>query len=212
MKTAEAQKLFAPYENVIFDFGGIFVNLDFKRTSNAFKTLGSEKDFSLYFSKAGQTSLFNDFETGSVSKSEFLLQLRDLLALKGVSDEALILAWSAMLLDLRMERFEFLKELKKTKRVFLLSNINQLHEEHMLEYILKNPELKEFYPTFDHVYFSHHIGLRKPHREIFDFVCKDSVLPIEKTIFIDDSLYHVEGARKFGLTAYHLDPSNSFIV
>jgi len=207
-----ALRIFTPHENIIFDFGGIFVDLDFSKTADAFNRLGVAGDFSQFFSKAGQTQLFNQFEVGAISSSEFLSGLRKFLNLPKVSDEALIDAWGALLLDIQHERVEFLKEIGKSKKVFLLSNINQLHEEWMDRYLLQNPQFKDFYSHFDKVYFSHRIGLRKPHSEIFEFVCQDSGLDKNKTLFIDDSIQHVEGARKFGLHAHHLDPSNSFII
>jgi len=207
-----AHSVFAPYENIIFDFGGIFVDLDFHKTTDAFNRLGAAGDFSHFFSKASQTQLFNQFEVGAITSQEFLSQLQDFLALKNIPEQGLIDAWCALLLDMKQERVEFLKEIGKTKNVFLLSNINQLHEECMDRYFIQNLQYKDFYSHFDKVYFSHRIGLRKPHTEIFEFVCQDSSLDKSKTIFIDDSIQHVEGARKFGLEAYHLDPSNSFIV
>jgi len=207
-----AHRVFDPYENIIFDFGGIFVDLDFKKTTDAFNRLGAVGDFSHFFSKASQTPLFNQFEVGAISSREFLSQLQDFLELKNISEQELIDAWAALLLDIKPERIEFLKEIGKGKKIFLLSNINQLHEEYMDRYLIQNPEFKDFYSHFDKVYFSHRIGLRKPHTDIFEYVCKDSALDKNKTIFIDDSIQHVEGARKFGLQAYHLDPSNSFIV
>ena len=207
-----AHRIFAPHENIIFDFGGIFIDLDFNRTMDAFNKLGIEGDFSNVFSKVAQTQLFNQFEIGVISKEEFLSQLRELLGLKNTSDQVLINAWCVMILDLKQERVDFLEEIGKTKNIYLLSNINQIHEEYMDQYLIHNPQYKDFYSHFDKVYFSHHIGLRKPNVEIFEFVCDDSSLDKSKTIFIDDSIQHVEAAKKFGLHTHHLDPSNSFIV
>lgn len=212
MDTQTAWKIFVPYKNIIFDFGGIFVDLDFQRTAEALSRLGGTVDFSLLFSKAKQSDLFDLFETGKIHQDEFLSQLKTVLNLHHVPDHSLIEAWCEMLLEVRPERVEFLRELKKTKKIFLLSNINPLHEEHMLTYFSKNSSLQDFYSLFDRVYFSHQVGLRKPDREIFEFVCKDSALDLEHTLFIDDSIQHIEGAKKFGLAVHHLDPSNSFIV
>ena len=52
---------------------------------------------------------------------------------------------------------------------------------------------------FEKAYFSQHLFLRKPHREIFDQVIKENNLVPEETLFIDDSPQHLEGAKKAGL-------------
>lgn len=212
MNQDQALKKFAPFENIIFDYGGIFLDLDFQKTAQAFNQLGGGVEFSTLFSKANQTPIFNLLETGKIRKAEFLAQLKKLLNLKNTPDQIIIDAWCAMLLDIRSERVEFLGELRKTKKIYLLSNINEIHEEWADEYIQKNPSFKNFYALFNHVYFSHVVGIRKPDREIFEYVCTHSNLDRKKTIFIDDSIQHIESASRFGLHTHFLDPSNTFIV
>ena len=212
MNRETALKIFAPFDNIIFDFGGVFVDLDFNRTFQAFSKLNQKIDLSNLFSKKAQTEIFNLFEIGRISKVEFLKGLKQILDLNHVEDQNVIDAWCAMLLELRPERVDFLKEISQTKKIFLLSNINQIHEEHIAASFKQHLHLKEFYTLFEKVYFSHHLGMRKPDEATFAHVCKDSSLDVKKTIFVDDSIQHIEGAAKFGLSTYFLDPSNSFIV
>ena len=117
-----------------------------------------------------------------------------------------------MLLGIPKERFEFIKELREQKKIYLLSNINQIHEDFLNVYIQSRPELTNFYSSFDEVYFSHHIGLRKPNIEAFEFVLNKHGMAPEKTLFIDDSPQHIEGAKKAGLNTYYLSPANTFIT
>jgi len=58
---------------------------------------------------------------------------------------------------------------------------------------------------FDAVYYSHEVKMRKPNAEIFEFVCTENVLDPKKTLFIDDSIQHIEGAKKMGLQTVHLE-------
>jgi len=54
------------------------------------------------------------------------------------------------------------------------------------------------------VYLSHDLGLRKPHTEVFTHIVKELGLDPAETLFIDDSIQHVQGALKAGLKAHHL--------
>lgn len=211
MNQEQALKLFEPFENILFDYGGIFIDIEHQRTVKAFNQLSGVTDFGTLFSKHDQVEIFSLLETGKITKEDFIPELKKLLALIHIDDQKIIQAWCAMLLEIPKERVDFLRELKKTKNIYMLSNINQIHEDYAKEYIAKHDYLKDFYSLFDHVYFSHHIGLRKPDPEVFEYVCYKSKLKKNGTIFLDDSIQHVEGARKAGLAAYHLDPGNTFI-
>ena len=53
--------------------------------------------------------------------------------------------------------------------------------------------------------------MRKPGIEIYEFVLKDSQLLPEETLFIDDSLPNVEGAKQVGIQAIHLKPGQTIL-
>ena len=114
-------------------------------------------------------------------------------------------SWNAMALDLPMARIGLIDRLRQSgKRVFLLSNINAIHEELVEERYQELGRAGRFDDCFDGLYYSHRIGLRKPDREVFERVIGEQGLVPSRTIFIDDTLQHVEGARTVGLHAYHL--------
>ena len=76
MNKDKALKLFEPYDNIIFDYGGIFFDIDYEITIQEFSKLGSNINFNELFSKKKQTDLFDLFETGKISKKEFIDQLQ----------------------------------------------------------------------------------------------------------------------------------------
>lgn len=190
------------YKNIIFDLGGVVLSIDYRKTVEAFRNLGIEDPEHVY-SKSGQISLFDDFEKGEISEDRFYDSMR-VLSKKDLTDQQIRDAWNAMLIGLPQQNVDFLTELKKRHRLFLLSNTNAIHEkaythiikeqygENMLEYL------------FEKIYLSHHLHLRKPHPEIFNYVLSDSQLKKSETCFIDDSNQHVEGAKKTGLDAFHM--------
>lgn len=206
MKIAKACKeLFKEVKNIIFDFGGVVINLDYENTINEFRKLGM-KDADNLYSKSSQLSLFDLFETGKVSGEEFFAQLESYFPFKP-EREALRNAWNAMLLDFPPENMDLLHEVKKHYRTFLLSNTNQVHLDYYFQKLKLEHDLNNMDGFFEKTYYSHKIERRKPDPDTFLYVLNDSGLKASETLFIDDSPQHVDGARQAGLKAIHLKPS-----
>jgi putative hydrolase of the HAD superfamily len=188
-------------ENIIFDLGGVILNIDYQKTIEAFKKLGIE-NFDEIYSQARQTRLFDEIETGKISPETFLKELQQYIP--HVDTEDIRRAWNAMLLDLPPQRWNLLEKLGKQYRIFLLSNTNEIHYTEYQNYIARTYH-KNFNNLFEKAYYSHLIGFRKPDEECFRFVINDAGLIPEKTLFLDDSIQHIEGARKTGLNSIHVN-------
>jgi putative hydrolase of the HAD superfamily len=188
-------------KNIIFDFGGVILNIDFNKTINAFVNLGIDR-FSESFTGFSQSQVFNDLETGKSSPAEFYEGLRTELGVK-LSNEQIAEAWNALLLDLPPHRVDILKSLKNNYRLFLLSNTNQIHFE-SYNSRFKQDYGYDFSDLFEHAYWSFNVKKRKPDTEIFEHVLTSSGLNPSETLFIDDSYQHIEGARKLGIKTLHL--------
>ena len=186
---------------VIFDFGGVIINIDYQATIEAFKDLGI-RDFEALYSQAEQSNLFDAIETGEISPQHFINGLLHLLP-KGITANQVVHAWNAMILDIPHERVSFLKELSGKTKIFLLSNTNAIHIEIALRH-WNDASDSPIHDLFEHVYLSHEMGMRKPNAEIFKFVCDEQRLIPERTRFIDDSIQHIKGAQSIGLQTIHL--------
>ena len=110
-----------------------------------------------------------------------------------------------MLFNIPTPRFELLKELRKKYRVFLYSNINEIHEIGVHQRLQEKYGIANLENHFEKVYYSHLIGIRKPNKEGFLYIIDDQQINANETLFIDDSPQHVEGALKAGLQAVWLD-------
>ena len=211
MNGQELDQLLEPYDTIIFDYGGVFVDIEYQKTIDAFEKLAPGKSANIY-SKAAQLSLFDDIEVGAISTDEFLHGLCDILDLSPVMANEVAQAWCALLGTIPYERYEYLQGLKKRKQIYLLSNTNKIHIDFLDEAIAENEKLKGFYEVFEKVYLSHEVGMRKPNTDIFEHVISENNLDSRKTLFIDDSPQHVEGALKAGLAGHHLVNANQLIV
>jgi len=190
------------FRNIIFDLGGVILNIDYGLTIAAFKQLGAAA-FDKEYTQAAQSQLFDAFERGEITDVAFRSQLSAELGLS-VSDADLDHAWNTMLLDLPAERLDLLSQLRSSKRTFLLSNTNHIHVRCFEQQIDQIHGLKNFGALFERSYYSCNVGMRKPEERIFRMVVDAHDLNPNDTLFIDDSYQHIEGARKAGLHAYHL--------
>lgn len=192
----------AEIKNIIFDLGGVILNLNYQLTSKAFENLGVN-NFDKYYSQREQITLFNSLEKGLISTKYFIQSAQQLFA-QNLAENDLINAWNSMLLDLPEHRLKLLQELKKNLNLFLLSNTNEIHITFFENEMKKKSQLETFYDSFKKIYYSSRIGLRKPDLECFKYVLKENNLIAEETLFIDDSIQHIIAANKLGLKAYHL--------
>ena len=190
------------YQNIIFDFGGVILNLDYSRTIKAFIDLGIS-DFDERYSQLNQTDLFDQFERGEITPDEFRDGLRTVLD-SPLSNEEIDDAWNAMLLDLPTERLKVMSRLHQEKNICLLSNTNEIHINCFEADLERVHRLKNLSSLFDKVYYSSRVGMRKPEPRIFELVLREQNFKASETLFIDDSPQHIEGAKKVGLNIYHL--------
>jgi FMN phosphatase YigB (HAD superfamily) len=191
------------YKNIIFDLGGVILNIDYDLTSKAFEQLGLTQ-FNQLFSKAQQEKLFDLYEKGLITSDDFRNTLNNSLKTP-VSKETIDAAWNAMLLDLPPSRLELLKKLKSTHRTFLLSNTNEIHIHWFFNALKQQFGIPDLSDYFEKVYLSYEIQLRKPDAAIFEYVIKSNQLDPTETLFIDDSPQHIESAKKMGIQTYWLD-------
>ena len=188
---------------IIFDLGGVILNLDYQLTIDAFKALGKE-DFDQLYQQAYQDHIFDQYECGQISSDEFRNYLKSFYRHE-VSYQQIDSAWNAMLLDLPPHRLELLRELKRKYRIFLFSNTNEIHYEAFRNGIKERYGREDVLEEiFEKTYYSHRVGCRKPNAEAFQLVLNEQGLEAEKTLFIDDSEQHIVGASQLGIHTHHL--------
>ena len=187
--------------HIIFDLGGVLLNIDYALTEKAFIDLGIT-DFKELYSQMKQTPLFDEFETGKISQGDFIKELQKMTPL-ALTEDQLCTAWNAMLLDFPLRRLQLLQQLRLYHDLVLLSNTNEIHEQ-AFNQILKDNYGVNLASYFDRVYYSHRIGMRKPDAAIFRRILDEMGFMPEHTLFIDDSPQHIEAAKKLGLQTIFL--------
>ena len=193
-------------KNIIFDLGGVIINLDIPKTISEFNKL-SNQPFESIYNQLQQTPVFDLFDKGQITEKDFFVELKKALQ-NDVTDEELLFAWNAMLLDFPKHRLELLSKLKPNYRLFLLSNTNESHVLEFEKTLVASHGHQNLEPFFEKVYYSCRMNQRKPNADIFESVLNENNLIAEETLFIDDSPQHVEGALTLGIKAMLLEKNN----
>ncbi len=194
----------AKIKNIIFDLGGVLLRLDYLSIPREFAALGFD-NFDAIYSQAKQSGLFNDFETGKMSAEEFRNGLRNYNS--ALTDAEIDRCWNSIILDLPKETFNYLKELRKDYRLFLLSNTNEIHVKKFSQVIEDTFGYENYSSLFEKIYYSNEIGLRKPNTECYEYVIRKNRLLKEETLFIDDTEKNIAGAKETRIRTF-LYPQN----
>ncbi len=186
-----------PIKNIIFDFGDVFVNLDKNYFPSQLEKYSVNESGRLALDKLNKL-----YEVGFISTDEFLNSLHE--AIPQLSTQQLKEIWNGMLLEFPTYRLDFIVSLsrKRTHKIYLLSNTNELHIENIKENM--GADYETFKNAFDDFYLSHEIGLRKPNLDIYEFVLQENNIKAEETLFIDDTAANTDAAQGLGIRTWHL--------
>ncbi|MCY1233318.1 Alpha-D-glucose-1-phosphate phosphatase YihX [compost metagenome] len=188
---------------IIFDFGDIFINLDFNAMENAMKSLGL-KEWNEDLDK-----LNYKFEKGKIKEEDFLKGIQNYIP--KASLEQIKNAWSKVLLDFPLYRLEFLQKLSHNYQLFLLSNTDAIHVE-QFENMVGESFSRDFYQCFEKVYFSFEIGQRKPEPEAFNYIINKHELSPKRTLFVDDRKTNTDVAESLGFQVWNLQVGEEDVV
>lgn len=194
---------------LIFDLGGVIIDLDVEATYRAFaeisgKPLGQVRDM------AGNLDFFKEYEKGEIDDPTFRAHLREELEFTG-PEVLLDEAWNAMLGPIVKERFLKLEELEGKYDLFVMSNTNEIHVKRFLNIAKYTSPHKTFHEYFKEVYFSQEVGVRKPEPQAWQVILNEHQLNPNKGLFIDDNLKNIEAASALGLQVYHNQSVNDWM-
>ncbi|MFC2087023.1 HAD family hydrolase [Bacteroidota bacterium] len=190
-------------KNIIFDLGGVIININPQITIQKFKALGIHNIEKTYKSLM-HINVFKKYEIGHILTEEFISSLKKTSLNDNIKTSEIKDAWNSMLRDLPLKRIDLLKKLKKRYHLFLLSNTNELHIEAFNNYLHHTLQISMFETLFKNIYYSHEIHMRKPDDEVFEYVMSENKLQKEETLFIDDREDNIITAEKLGINTLHI--------
>ena len=188
---------FNQIKNIIFDLGDVVINIDFALTFKAFEQI-SPLSLEEVYEQFKIEKIWEKYETGELSNSQFIDLLKSSLQLKS-SKEEIITAWNALLLDIPLKRIELLKELRKKYRLFFLSNTSEYHIIDVNRILSEMSEFTDLKQLVDVAYYSYNMGLRKPDPKIYEMVLEEQNILATETVFLDDNKDNIDSAKEIGL-------------
>ncbi len=186
-------------KNLIFDFGGVLVDLDRERCIESFERLGVNVRDAL--GQYVQSGVFSGIETGEIDTEEFCDALRQISGRPDIRDRKIVDAWNEFLVGIPSERLECLANLKDKYKLFLLSNTNRIHWTLATnDLFLYRGRTVDFY--FEKIFLSYKMGVVKPDSKIFKIAIKESGVNPAETLYIDDSEDNCKAAAKEGFKTF----------
>ncbi len=185
-------------KNIIFDLGGVLFPINNDETKNRFQNNGLQNVNQSYI-RLVESELFMLFETGKISPQDFRNGFNSMFGLD-IDSRTFDECWNAMIISYPGDNNPFLEKLKNDGyKLFVLSNTNQIHVEYLEPMAMWRKGL------FDKIYYSNEIHYRKPDLECFQWVIADAGISPSETVFIDDRMDNIEGARQAGLQTIRLE-------
>lgn len=193
------------YKNIIFDLGGVILDINMQKALDGFAALGLPES-ELRFDVGEAADLMHRYQLGHFTTDEFC----KLVAAKckpGTTPEQVAQAWNSICLGIPERKLSAIKALKQRANVYLLSNTNDLHWQYCLDHWF-NANGNRCEDFFDKVFLSQDMHLEKPHSEIFE-----QVINVTGTdaIFLDDNLDNVNAAKNCGIQAVQITPDLDWV-
>ena len=195
---------------LIFDLGGVIINLKSEQDWLEQDLLPNFNPESLQLLQ--RQHFFHEFETGKITPADFIRQLKSIALEENVSDETIIRHWNGILKDIPAHRIDLLRRLKDRHRLILLSNTNAIHMDAIRSYMQSAFGEDVLESSFHTCYYSQQIGLRKPGREIYEFVMQEQQLPAERCVFLDDKQENLTEPGKLGIRTILVDRDISELI
>lgn len=187
-------------KNIVFDLGGVIVELDANEPIRRFKKIGVE-DAEELLDPYEQKGIFLELENGKISVDEFCDKLRAHTG-KELSFEEITWAWLGFIVDVPVYKLDYLLQLHKKYKVYLLSNTNPIMQEQWARTTKFSEAGHPINDYFDKMYTSYEVGITKPDPGIFEYMLTDSRMNPSETLFVDDGAKNIEIGKSLGMYVY----------
>lgn len=195
-------------KNLLFDLGGVIMNLKRANCVRAFEALGMV-DAVGQFGEYSQKGAFLNLEEGLIDVDTFHAEVRKMIP-NDVTDEMIDNAFCQFLDGIPVHRMRALEEYRKTYKVFLLSNTNSIHINGRIKpyFCADGKDLNHY---FDGLVLSYEAKAAKPDPKIFEYAIKTLGIKPEETLFLDDSQKNLDAAAQLGFHTGLVAPGMEFV-
>lgn len=188
---------------VIFDMGGVLVDLDMEKCKDSFRRRAGMNSIDKYIDTFHQKGFWGDLEAGRIDGEEFIRKSIELSS-PGTTREVVMDCFRDFIEGITAEKVAFLKELSKQYPLYLLSNTNPVAME-VCEDLFRKVDF-EPEKIFTKMFLSFRMKMMKPSPEIYRKAIEEIGLPAGEILFIDDSRINLDAAAREGLVVCYYEP------
>ena len=198
-------------KTIIFDLGGVLIDVDMNRCFHNIKALGVDVESLTKTSSESNAQVstvcegitisgaLHEYQIGKIPTDEFISMIQQISS-PGTTRQQVLDAWNSCLLTLPKYKLDFVKQLRNEGyATYLLSNTNDAHWKYILE--TSFPEPTENY--FDKCFLSQEMGMAKPDTDIYAEVLRLIGTPADECLFLDDSSTNCKAAESLGIHTYN---------
>ena len=178
-------------KSIWFDWGNVLLPINANKTIDAFKQFRAPSDL------RERTDIFHPFEKGVMKSEEFLSILSYTIPFP-INTSSIKDVWNLLIEPFPEEHFKILTRLKKNYNLVLVSNTNQIHVNHIRN-MMGPYNYNRFIKSFDQVFFSFEMGLRKPDASFFNHVLGKSDFKASQCLLVDDTVENLVAAKKLSI-------------
>lgn len=202
------KKIKSSIKNIVFDLGGVLVDLNRERAVTAYRELGYDASASVgLYNSVG---CFGQMELGLITSSEFCDAIRKDAKLP-VTNQQVFDASLSILKGLPAHRLEKLLQLKQKYHLYLLSNTNAIHWEQACLKFFEQAGL-HVSDYFQQTFLSYQIHSCKPDLAIFQYMLEQTGMNPEESLFIDDSEANCKAAQQLGIQVHCVRETDDWLT
>jgi len=185
-----------PPQALLFDLGGVLVDIDFSRVLKVWSAYSSLSVEELK-TRFGFDLQYHRHERGEINATEYFDYLASILDLNA-SREQIVAGWNAIFIAEFAETSAVVQMMRAHLPCYALTNTNAVHMD-TLSILFPN-----VVRSFDRIFASHEMGLRKPERAVFEQISQSIGIEAGSILFFDDLLENIEAASEAGLQVVHV--------
>ncbi len=179
---------------LLFDLGGVLVEIDFGRALKAWAPYSSRSLDELK-ARFRFDEQYEKHERGEIGANDYFEHIASVLELDATCQEV-ARGWNAIFVG-EIESTRLLVEsARRIVPCYAFTNTNATHMAHW------SSRFPAVVGALDRIFASHEMGLRKPERAAFDYIARATALPAHSLAFFDDLAENVAAAAEAGLQAF----------
>jgi epoxide hydrolase-like predicted phosphatase len=176
---------------LLFDLGGVVFDVDFQKVFKSWASLSSLDEVQIK-SRFKMDEPYQQHERGTIDACTYFDHLRSTLQLTG-SDSQILEGWNSIFGAEITESLDAIDQVQDKIPSYGFTNTNRVHQIYWEHHF---PRIQD---TFDKIFISSEIGLRKPDAAAFEYILDEISIKPEEMLFFDDTVENTEGAKKLGI-------------